>query len=182
MIRFTEEQNTRLHEVIRRGAKATVQAFIHEAAMVALVADEKNHREEDEYRERRKMEKRAKRQLDPSSGLGIRDRLNSSPLPSSSSMVDPEPPPPPPPPQIIVHAAPPPAPDADLDALTTYVVKGDGSRSSRVAAAHGIVTATSSNPQESARRKKVLDDKIATLDKNTKTTSSFFDVFDGLLK
>src|SRR5271165_5676263 len=120
-VKFTEEQNVRLHEAVRRDAKASIQAFIHEAAMVALIASEKAYREDEEYRERRKLEKKAQKvKIDPSIGLNIRDRL-SQPIETPRAAE----PPPPPQPQIVIEAKQVTQDnDADVDLLAIFVVSG----------------------------------------------------------
>lgn len=176
-MKFTEEQNLRLHEAIRRDAKASVQAFIHEAAMVALLESEKRHRDDEEYRERRKLEKKSKKpSIDPTVGLGVRDHAAQVEAP----IIEP---PPPPAPQIVIHNAPPANADADLDSLATYIRTGaQWDRPGRLSSASDVVAATSATPEEKARRMKLLNEKIATLEGKEKVTSSFFDIFDGLLK
>lgn len=174
-MRFTEDENRRLHEAVERDGKRTVQGFLHDAALMAIVESERKGQEIDESRMRQqKTETRSR--LDPTRGLGIRSALLADLAPEPAPAPAPAPPP-----QVVIALAPGAAAqaDADLDNLAAYVINGDRwSRGGRLATAKEIVAKTSA-PDARERKLKTLEEKVAALDKASPKPKSLLDTFLG---
>lgn len=124
-VKFTEAQNNRLHKVCKRRG-VTVQAFLHDAALVALAKAEEEYdrRQEREEGPRREPRRRA------SVGLGIRDRIDQVRADASDA----------PPPMVVNVQAAAPAAASDTAVLAGFVANGSrAERDQRWARVRNIV-------------------------------------------
>lgn len=177
-VRFTETQNDRLHAV-RTYRGATIQGFLHAAAMKALEEAEQEMRADEEYRERKRAE--GKRRAAPK-GLGIREHLQAEEErrdARSAALRDEEPPAAP---QVIVQTGQAQsAPDAEIDRFAAYVANGpQWNRAERLRESNRILSATAPTPEERNRLAKALDSRIAAIEGKSQANDLFEMVKKGI--
>jgi hypothetical protein len=181
-VRFTEEQNRRLHETLREDGIPSVQVFIHTLVMKAIEESEEKRERRRQLLEQRRLER--KRAIDPSRGLGLRERIREEQQASPASGPLPNESPAPPAPQVIISTQPAASIDADLDSLAAFVVKSgsDYEQHARMRTAVDVVTASSSSPEERMRRLRVLDEKVGKIKSSTGALGNLFSALENLIK
>ena len=181
-IRFTEAQNTRLHDVAAHKG-VSIQAYVQAAAMAALDEDERRQRERANLRESKKLDRDAA----PARRTSLRDRLaNSSPpdydIPAREE-PPPEPPPAPPAPQIVIAQAAPAT--AEVDRLAAFVLRGGlpADRPARLATAAQVLATSARDEADKVQLARALDDKIRAIEgQQPPPRTSPIGLFESLFK
>jgi hypothetical protein len=179
-VRFTAQQNARLHEAARRAGR-TMQVFLHEAAIAAIIESENEQREREG---KKKDEKIASFEAATPQGYGLRRRRvrESAPPPHDpSDDLSPEPEPPPPA-QIVIAQAP--TVTSEIDRLAVFVAKDgpQGERQNRLATAVRILSVSANSDAEKTQLARALDEKLLAIEGQKPASSSPFDFLESFLK